>query len=291
VIGLNRALTVIEEKEATVPFYRLDEMKSHHLNPHLSSAEGPLVEGRYMYFRINIKRAGTGSEPHYHPNELMTFPIIGKINCVVGKDRRIVPPGTFVHVPSCARHSFKATEDGEVRYLYVKDRTWTMIGAAADEPLPEKAPSALEVQKALAEGRYPGEKKDPGKSQAIVEGLGTCYYPMIDSLDAPPASAHSERWVTGKNVSFGLIESPAGEQTAETNSPHEQFGYVIRGELEAEVEGERQPARPGDLVHVPRGASYRWTVKGKAARFALFRSTTALEDEIDRNGAADNWRG
>lgn len=274
-----------------MPFYRLDEMKSHHLNPHLSSAEGPLIEGQYMYFRINIKRAGTGSEPHYHPNELMTFPIVGKINCVVGKDRRIVPPGTFVHVPSCARHSFKATEDGEVRYLYVKDRTWTMIGAAADEPLPEKAPSALEVQKALAEGRYPGEKKDPGKSQAIVEGLGTCYYPMIDSLDAPPASAHSERWVTGKYVSFGLIESPAGEQTVETNSPHEQFGYVIRGELEAEVEGERQPARPGDLVHVPRGASYRWTVKGKAARFALFRSTTALEDEIDRNGAADNWRG
>lgn len=274
-----------------VPFYRLDELKSHHLNPHLSSAEGPLVEGQYMYFRINIKRAGTGSEPHYHPNELMTFPIVGKINCVVGKDRRIVSPGTFVHVPSCARHSFKATEDGEVRYLYVKDRTWSMIGAAADEPLPDKAPSAVEVQKALAEGRYPGEGKDPGKSQAIVEGLGDCYYPMIESLDAPPASARSERWVTGKYVSFGLIESPAGEQTAETSSPHEQFGYVIRGELEAEVEGEKQCVRPGDLLHVPRGASCRWTVNGQAARYALFRSTNALEDEVDRNGAADNWRG
>ncbi len=274
-----------------MPFYELDKLKSHHLNPHLSSAEGPLVEGQYLYFRINIKRAGTGSELHYHPNELMTFPIAGKINCVVGKDRRIVAPGTFVHVPSCARHSFKATEDGEVRYLYVKDRTWSMIGAAADEPLPEKAPSAVEVQKALAEGRHPGQKKDPEKSQAIVEGLGECYYPMIESLDAPPASARSERWVTGKYVSFGLIESPSGEQAAETSSPHEQFGYVLRGELEAEVDGERQPVRPGDLVHVPRGSSCRLTVKGQPARYALFRSTAALEDEVDRNGAADNWRG
>lgn len=274
-----------------MPFYRLDELKSHHLNPHLSSAEGPLVEGQYMYFRINIKRAGTGSELHYHPNELMTFPIVGKINCVVGKDRRIVPPGTFVHIPSCARHSLKATEDGEVRYLYVKDRTWSMIGAAADEPLPDKAPSAVEVQKAIAEGRHPGQKKDLEKSQAIVEGLGNCYYPMLESLDAPPASARSERWVTGKYVSFGLIESPAGEETAETRSPHEQFGYVLHGELEAEVEGEKRRVRPGDLVHVPKGAACRWTIKGEAARYALFRSTVALEDEVDRNGAADNWRG
>jgi len=274
-----------------MPFYQLDKLKSHHLNPHLSSAEGPLVEGQYMYFRINIKRAGTGSEPHYHPNELMTFPITGKINCMVGKDRRIVPPGTFVHVPSCARHSFKATEDGEVRYLYVKDRTWSMIGAAADEPLPDKAPSAVEVQKAIAEGRHPGQKKDPSRSQAIVEGLGDCYYPMLESLDSPPASTHSERWVTGKYVSFGLIESPAGEQMAEANSPHEQFGYVLRGELEAEVEGKKQRVRPGDLVHVPKGGACRWTVKGEAARYALFRSTPALENEVDRNGAADNWRG
>jgi quercetin dioxygenase-like cupin family protein len=274
-----------------MPFYRLDELKSHHLNPHLSSAEGPLVEGQYMYFRINIKRAGTGSELHYHPNELMTFPIVGKINCVVGKDRRIVPPGTFVHIPSCARHSLKATEDGEVRYLYVKDRTWSMIGAAADEPLPDKAPSAIEVQKAIAAGRHPGQKKDPEKSQAIVEGLGNCFYPMLESLDEPPASAHSERWVTGKFVSFGLIESPEGEETAEKSSPHEQFGYVLRGELEAEVDGKKQRVRPGDLLHVPRGGSCRWTVKGQAARYALFRSTSALEAEVDRNGAADNWRG
>jgi len=275
-----------------VPFFRLDEMKRHHLNPHLSSGEGPVIEGQYMYFRINIKRAGTGSEMHYHPNELMTFPIVGKINCVVGKERQIVPPGTFVHVPPCARHSFRATEDGEVQYLYIKDRTWTLIGSAADESLPDEAPSATQVAKALKEGKWPGQEKEPQKSQAIIEGLGRCFYPMIEALDAPPASAHCEQWVEGANLAFGLIESPAAYERASEASPHEMFIYVIQGALDAEVDGEKKRTLPGDLIHMPKGKAWRWRVAGKkSARYAMVRSTPKLEAEIERNGAADNWRG
>lgn len=275
-----------------MPFFRLHEMKRHHLNPHLSSGEGPVIEGQYMYFRINIKRAGTGSEMHYHPNELMTFPITGKINCVVGKERQIVPPGTFVHVPSCARHSFRATEDGEVQYLYIKDRTWTLIGSAADESLPDEAPSATQVAKALKEGKWPGRDKDPQKSQAIIEGLGRCFYPMIDALDAPPASAHCEQWVEGEKLAFGLVESPAGYARASEASPHEMFIYVIRGALDAEVDGEKKRAASGDLIHMPKGRAWRWKVAGKDfSRYAMVRSTPKLEAEIERNGAADNWRG
>ena len=275
-----------------MPFFRLNEMKRHHLNPHLSSGEGPVIEGQYMYFRINIKRAGTGSEMHYHPNELMTFPITGKINCVVGKERRIVEPGTFVHVPPCARHSFRATEDGEVQYLYIKDRTWTLIGAAADESLPDQAPSATEVARALAQGQWPGKAKDPEKSQAIVEGLGCCFYPMIGALDAPPASAHHEQWVEGVNLAFGFLDSPAGHEAAAQAAPREMFVYVISGGIEAEVDGERRKSVAGDLIHVPRGRPYRWRVDDSGpARYAMVRSTPRLEAEIERNGAADNWRG
>jgi len=275
-----------------VPFHRLDQLQRHHLNPHLSSGEGPVIEGQYMYFRINIKRAGTGSEMHYHPNELMTFPIVGKINCVVGKERRIVRPGTFVHVPSCARHSFRATEDGELQYLYIKDRTWTLIGSAADEKLPDAAPSATQVAQALKDGKWPGEAKDPEKSQAIIEGLGRCFYPMIDALDAPPASAHCEQWVEGTNLAFGFLESPAGYESSGKASEHEVFAYVIAGALDAEVDAETKRALPGDLIHVPKGKSHRWRVAGEeSARYSVVRSTPKLEAEIDRNGAADNWRG
>lgn len=275
-----------------MPFYRLDKLKIHHLNPHLSTGEGPIIEGQYMYFRMNIKRAGTGSELHYHPNELMTFPVVGKINCVVGKDRRIVRPGTFVHIPPCARHSFRATEDGEVRYLYVKDRTWTLIGSAADEALPDAAPSAKEVARAHAAGKWPGSKKEPEKSQAIVEGLGRCYYPMIDALDAPPSSGHCEQWVEGRNLAFGFVESPPGHETAEPRASREMFAYVIGGALQAEVDGEKKKAKPGDVIYVPKGKNYRWIVaKGGNARYAVVRTTPRVEKEIDRDGAADNWRG
>src|SRR5262245_28690745 len=62
---------------SAMPFYRFEGLKSHRFNPHLSTAEGPVIEGEYLYFRMVTKRAGTGAELHYHPNELMMFPLTG----------------------------------------------------------------------------------------------------------------------------------------------------------------------------------------------------------------------
>jgi len=275
-----------------MPFYRFEGMKSYRFNPHLSTADGPVIEGEYLYFRKVTKRAGTGSELHYHPNELMAFPLRGKANCVVGKERRILQPGGFVHFPPYARHAIKATEDGDLHYLYIKDRTWTLIGAAADEALPGKARSATQVQKDLKAGKYPGNKKTPEKSAAIIEGLGTCYYPMIDSLDAPPVSGHCARWVEGTNIAFGFVESPPGHAEQEKRSAHERFVYVIAGTLDARVGSKKQRVGTGDVIHVPLGSEYRWTVaKGSPVRYAAVHSTSLLEATVKKHGAADNWRG
>jgi len=74
-----------------MPFHRFENIESNYLTPHLSSARGPVIEGKYMYFCLVHKTAGTGSELHYHPNELLIFPVRGKLNAIVGKDRRIAP--------------------------------------------------------------------------------------------------------------------------------------------------------------------------------------------------------
>lgn len=276
-----------------MPFYRFDGMRSHHFNPHLSTGQGPVIEGKYQYFRLVSKKAGTGAQFHYHPNELMTFPLQGRIDCVVGKDHQIVSPGTFIHMPPFARHSFFATADGDLTYLYIKDRTWTMIGAAADEALPDEAPSATKVAREIAAGRYPGQKKDPRKSKAIIEGLGNCYYPMLPSLEAPAASGHCERWIEGTYLAFGLIESVPGHVIEEKKSAHEQFFYVISGAMDARVGRKSIRAKKGDVIGIPKGSAYRFAVpaKGGSVRFAGTRSTTRLEEYIDRHGAADNWRG
>jgi quercetin dioxygenase-like cupin family protein len=271
-------------------FYRFEKLKSFHFNPHLSSVTGPIIEGDYMYFR-RVKKPGRGkSTLHYHPNEFMAFMLEGKINAVVGSGRRVAGPGTLVHIPSNVQHQFKSNED--VSFLYIKDRTWTMIGAAADEALPEKAKSATEVARDVKAGRYPGGRKDPAKSQAIVDGVGNCFYPMIDGLDAPAASGHCERWLEGSNIAFGFMESPSKHTMGEDKASHELFAYLISGTLDAFAGKEQRRMRPGDVMHAKRGMRYGWEVRGRQpARLALVRSTTKLEAEVSRTGASDNWRG
>jgi len=108
------------------------------------------------------------------------------------------------------------------------DPTGACNAAPSDTAAPQliQARSATEVQKDIKAGRYPGMKKAPEKSQAIIEGLGNCYYPMIDSLDAPPASGHCARWVEGTNIAFGFVESPPGHAEEEKRAAHEMFVYV-----------------------------------------------------------------
>ena len=141
-----------------MPFHRFEEYESVLLTPHLSTAEAPIIEGKYLYYCLNQKRGGTGSELHYHSNELLIFPVLGKINAVVGKDRRVVKPGTFVLVPPNARHSMKATEDDPLAYLYIKDQTWTVVGVAEDEALPDKAPTMADSQKIIDSGERKKKK-------------------------------------------------------------------------------------------------------------------------------------
>ena len=73
-----------------MPFHRFEDYGSSRLAPHLSSIVAPVIEGRYMEFCMVSNEAGTGSDFHCHPNELLVFPVEGKLNAIVGKDRRIV---------------------------------------------------------------------------------------------------------------------------------------------------------------------------------------------------------
>jgi quercetin dioxygenase-like cupin family protein len=264
-----------------MPFHRFEDFASNFLTPHLSTGKAPVIEGRYMYFCLLHKNAGTGSELHYHPNELLIFPLRGKINAIVGKDRRIVSPGTFVHAPAYARHSMKATEDGDCQYLYIKDKTWTVVGLAEDEAVPGRAMTVDEVNKKYRVGDRDKHQKAPGKSQAIIDGLNTCFYPIIDSLEAPRASARRVSWIEGERLAFGFFEVPSGHDEPQMKAEHEMFIYVLSGELDARSGPERKPIRAGDIIHVARGDTYRIQVKSPFARYALVCSTPYLEHRIE----------
>jgi len=264
-----------------MPFHRFEDFEANYLTPHLSTGKAPVIEGRYMYFCLLHKNAGTGSELHYHPNELLIFPIRGKINAIVGKDRRIVPPGTFVHAPAYARHSMRATEDGNLQYLYIKDKTWTVVGLAEDEAVPDKAMTVDEVNRKYQVGDKDKHQKTAGQSQAIVDGLNVCYYPILDGLDAPAVSARRESWIEGERLAFGYFDVPGGAAPVEAESPHEVFFYVLSGVVDATCQGERKTLVAGDIVHVARGERYRLQAQGPYARWVAVRSTPWLEARID----------
>ena len=226
-----------------------------------------------MYFCLLHKDAGTGSELHYHPNELLIFPVRGKINAIVGKDRRIVPPGTFVHAPAYARHSMSATEDATVQYLYIKDKTWTVVGLAENEAVPDKAMTVEEVNRKYKVGERDKHKNTEGKSQAIVEGIDVCYYPIIDSFDAPRRSARHVEWIEGERLAFGFFEVPGGYNEPQATAQREMFFYVLGGKLQASVDGRSKSIGAGDIVQVGRGSAYRLQVTSPFARYVMVCST------------------
>jgi len=264
-----------------MPFHRFEDIESRYLTPHLSTGTAPVIDGKYMYFCLLHKDAGTGSELHYHPNELLIFPLRGKINAIVGKDRRVVAPGTFIHAPAYARHSMRATEDGHCQYLYIKDKTWTVVGLAENEAVPEKAMTVEEVNRRYKVGERDKHKGAQGKSQAIVEGLDVCYYPIIESLDAPRRSARHVDWIEGERLAFGFFEVQNGHDEPQATSQHEMFIYVLSGKLNATADGRSKLIGGADIIHIPRGATYRLQTHSPFARYVLVCSTPYLENRID----------
>lgn len=257
-------------------FHRFETMEQIVTNPALSSGKGAIIKGRYLTLRNNNKTAGTGSQLHYHPNELMVFSLAGRLNCIVGKDRRILPPGILVHMPPKARHSIFATEDGAVSYLYVKDNTWGLTGFAAGEAMSEEA------RRADAAAKEDEEETEEG---SIIEGLGECYYPMIESLDAPAISGERDCRVTGERMMFSYRDRPAGAVLDERPSETELFLYVIGGGMAARIAGEARDAGRGDVLHVGRGDAFGYAAGPEGVRLAAFAPTPWLVERIDAGAA------
>lgn len=269
-------------------YHRFEDYESVVLTPHLSSGRSPIIEGKYLYYCLNQKEAGTGSELHYHPNELLIFLIQGKANGVVGKDRRIITPGTFVLVPPNVRHSFKATEDGPCAYLYIKDMTWTVVGIAADEALPEQAMAVGEANAKFdageivdRKGKNTGDNGTGSPENVIIDGVPDCFYQILQSLDQPLGVGRRIEWIKGERSAFGFFELPSGYSEEAEASEHEQFFYVLQGQVDATVDNDSQSVSNDGIIQIPKGSSYSLKVQPDApTRLVAVRSTHFLENKV-----------
>ena len=113
--------------------YVFDLAKVNHIlgGPDYSTANGACVEGERMIVALMRMPAGTGAEPHSHPNEQWIYILEGTFRANIdGKDIDVTP-GSVVYIPANTVHAGKATADGDVVFFTVKDASHSLHGIKA----------------------------------------------------------------------------------------------------------------------------------------------------------------
>src|SRR6202140_3986938 len=99
--------------------------------PAYSTAHGPCVEGDRMIVGLMRMAAGTGAEPHSHPNEQWIYILEGTFRAKIGDKEGGAKPGSVIYVPSNVVHSGKATPDADVVFFTCKDASHGLHGIKA----------------------------------------------------------------------------------------------------------------------------------------------------------------
>ncbi|HVY56617.1 MAG TPA: cupin domain-containing protein [Xanthobacteraceae bacterium] len=96
--------------------------------PEYSTAHGTCVEGDRMIVALMRFPAGTGAEPHSHPNEQWIYILEGTFTANVGGEEVRATPGSLVYIPANVVHSGKASPDSDVVFFTVKDASHSLHG-------------------------------------------------------------------------------------------------------------------------------------------------------------------
>ena len=84
-----------------------------------------------MIVGLMCMAAGTGAEPHSHPNEQWIYVLEGTFRANIAGQEIDVKPGSVVYIPADTIHAGKATADGDVVFFTVKDASHSLHGVKA----------------------------------------------------------------------------------------------------------------------------------------------------------------
>ena len=96
--------------------------------PGYSTATGACIEGDRMMVALMRMPAGTGAEPHSHPNEQWIYILEGTFESDIGGKRITARAGSVVYIPADVVHSGVATPDADVLFFTVKDTSHSLHG-------------------------------------------------------------------------------------------------------------------------------------------------------------------
>ena len=120
-------------KRAGAGEYLFDLAKVNHIlgGPDYSTANGACVEGDRMIVGLMRMLAGTGAEPHSHPNEQWIYILEGTFHATVGGKAIEAKPGAVIYIPADVVHSGKAGVDRDLVFFTVKDASHSLHGFRA----------------------------------------------------------------------------------------------------------------------------------------------------------------
>lgn len=87
-----------------------------------STGEGASFNGERIYCGVVTKKRGTGSKPHFHPDETFNYVLKGALQVNMDGQDFVVPTGCLLHIPANIVHTSVATGDGDAVYLVWRDR-------------------------------------------------------------------------------------------------------------------------------------------------------------------------
>ena len=99
--------------------------------PTYSTAVGACIEGDRMMVAQMRMAAGTGAEPHSHPNEQWIYILEGTFEMDIGGTKVTARPGSVLYIPSDVVHSGRVTPDADVVFFTVKDTSHSLQGVKA----------------------------------------------------------------------------------------------------------------------------------------------------------------
>ena len=101
--------------------YDFQNMEKGALLGKTSTSEGSSFTGERIYCGLVTKKRGTGSKPHYHPDETFNYVLKGALKVNMDGQEFVVPAGCLLHIPPNMVHTAVATDAGDVTYLVWRD--------------------------------------------------------------------------------------------------------------------------------------------------------------------------
>ncbi len=235
-----------------------------------SSTVGAVLTGSYIIVALAGQARGSGAKAHTHPNEQFNYILQGTMMGDIEGDRVFAPRGTLLHTPAQAVHTGLACPDEDLIFLAMKDTRHGIVGPPVDgvydgpNYLPGFGSRANERKPTTAELIAEAQRRPPGPGRRYVydaspwavppDGPASATVTPASGLALPAGLAGT--LVTGEKLHVSVMRFAPGASLAHHAHGNEEFTFVVEGELEAELEGERLQAGARCALHVPAGVAH-----------------------------------